>query len=414
MFKNPEESMFYAGSQAGKGIITATLGSLSDTIKVTVYENKKKENNGNGKNKGKQLSIMPGDTIVENETVDIQYFATYKTNGNKHQNASFNWSVSDTSIASINNEGLLTLSGKTGFTLVNCEYSNFGASVELLVVDSTLDATVNTISLVRVLPSGKELKTKTISEGGTHKLGGLPFPLNLLNGGRIHFPFGCIDEDIKIYMFIPEEYAESNKDSTEIVLSGEIITGVRFNVQPSGIDSIVEPYWFNIPIELSLVYKKELLDSLGVDPMDLDVFFAENAGFVDAGEGIVSIDSARNRLHASIEHFSTILVRENTAKTSVLKLEMGDNDFDIYPNPLNNYATVRFKLAQKSKVVIDIYNLAGQKTKILTNGEFESGVHTIKWNADNMNYLPVKTGIYLCRMTINDSVTKIQKIIVNR
>jgi hypothetical protein len=119
-------------------------------------------------------------------------------------------------------------------------------------------------------------------------------------------------------------------------------------------------------------------------------------------------------LHASIEHFSTILVRENTAKTSVLKLEMGDNDFDIYPNPLNNYATVRFKLAQKSKVVIDIYNLAGQKTKILTNGEFESGVHTIKWNADNMNYLPVKTGIYLCRMTINDSVTKIQKIIVNR
>ena len=101
-----------------------------------------------------------------------------------------------------------------------------------------------------------------------------------LNAGMIHFPFGCIDEDIVIYMFIPEEYADVDDDTAEVTFSEDIITGVKFSVKPAGSDDIVEPYYFLIPINLRLVYKRDLLDSLNIEPENLDVFFAENTEFI--------------------------------------------------------------------------------------------------------------------------------------
>ena len=218
------------------------------------------------------------------------------------------------SIGTIDSSGLLTFSGETGLAVVKAEYSNFSASVELLVIDSGIDPVVNNITIHRVLPDGNVLPPKTFKEGESYKIGGLPFPLNALNGGQLHFPFGCIGEDIVIYMFIPEEYAVVDSDSSEVDFEEGIINGVRFNVMPVGSDIIVEPYYFNIPVNLSMVFKRGLLDSLGVSPEQLDVFFADNTGFVEDGADNVAVDTVKNKIYASIEHFSTINVGRVSTK----------------------------------------------------------------------------------------------------
>ncbi len=419
-FSSSIENLFYSTDSSGKGIIIARLGELADTAKIVVYEsNEKKQEKEREKehsdNRGKQLTIDPGDLTVYTGHASILYTASYKTNGVKHQNAEFKWTVSDTSVANIDHAGLLTLTGETGLTLVTAEYSNFEASVELLVVDSTVDLEVNTISIRRVLPDGHELKPKFFKEGESYKIGGLPYPLNILNAGMIHFPFGCIDEDIDIYMFIPEEYAEMTADSAEVTFSEDIITGVKFSVIPAGSDSIVEPYWFKIPVELKLVYKRDLLDSLGVDPHDLNVFFADNAGFVEVGDGVATVDTARNRIYASIEHFSTIVVKAAELTSSVTEiLPKKKNDFLIYPNPFTTHTTVRFSLEQPSKVQLVVYNLFGQEVRVLADAELPEGEHRISWNGVKQNGSRANIGIYICRLIKNGEVSNVQRLIINR
>ena len=417
-FPDSSKSMFYSADIPVTGMVIATLGELADTVKISVYESKakkeKKEKEEHG-NQGKQLTIEPGDMTVYTGHEPILYTAEYKTNGNKHQDADYFWSVSDTMIAKIDDGGVLTLTGETGMTLVEANYSNFVAAVELLVVDSTVDLEVNTISIRRVLPNGNELHPKYFKEGESYKIGGLPYPLNILNAGMLHFPFGCISEDIDIFMFIPEEYAEMNEDSTEVDFSEEIITGVKFSVVPAGSDTIVEPYWFTIPVELKLVYKRDLLDSLGIDPYDLNVFFADNAGFVQVGDGVATVDTARNRIYASIEHFSTIVVKAAESSTRINDLEPEpDNLFEVYPNPFSTSTNIEFNLDKTADVQLSIFNMFGQQVKVLVNSQMPAGKHKIRWNGIKENGSPATTGIYLCRFVKNGEVSNVKRLVINR
>ncbi len=420
-FNDPAVPMFYSTDITGKGIIIATLGELADTAKITIYESKEKraqkeKENNIKNNKGKQLTILPGDTVIYVDAEPILYTAEYKSNGNKHQNAEFIWSTSDTSIAVVDeHSGLVTLTGEPGMTLVSTEYSNFKACVELLVVDSTADMEVNTISIRRVLPNGNELKAKTLKEGESYKISGLPFPLNILNGGQLHFPFGCIDEDIDIFMFIPEEYAHTCDSCTSVTFSDDIVAGVQFSVQPVGSDTIVEPYRFNeySPVNLSMVFKHELLDSLEVSPEDMDVFFAENTGFEEM-DGHVAVDTVKNKIYANIIHFSTIVAKEKSATTSAKGIVPIEKNLTVYPNPFNSSTTIQFSLESACDVNIEIFNLLGQKVQVLANREYTKGIHKVIWQGSDQSGTPATSGIYLCRFTVDGKADQIKKIVLNR
>ncbi|NOR73950.1 MAG: T9SS type A sorting domain-containing protein [Draconibacterium sp.] len=405
-------SMFYA-EKIGYGTITATLGDLADTIKLTVIENKHKPKYDN---REKQLIIVPGDTVVYAGAGLIQYTATYKLNGNKLDDIEIKWNVSNVDIATIDElTGLLTLTGQTGMVIVSATYNDFKVFVELLVVDPGADLIVNTISIHRVLPNGNELKARTFKEGESYKIGGLPFPLNILNAGMIHFPFGCISEDIVIYMFIPEEYAEIDEDKNEVYFEDEVINGVKFSVKPVGSDEIVEPYKFDKNIVLSLVFKHGLLNSLGVTPENLDVFFASNTGFIKDGSENVVVDTVKNKIYAEIEHFSTIVVRQKSAETIAKEFARNfDELLSVFPNPFNTSTSILYKVAENSKINLTIYNLFGQKIRELVNEDKLEGTHSVVWDGRDENGSLATNGLYFCRIVKNEKETQMKRIIINR
>lgn len=412
-FPDSTKNMFYAGNEPGDGYIVAWLGDLADTVKLRVIEPKTKHNKGNN---SRRITIMPGDTVVNmGDLAFLQYSADYKTNGNKHEDEELEWSMSGDSIGTIDETGLVTLSGETGLALITAKYSNFSAYVELLVVDPDADTEVNTIKIHRVLPDGHELPAKVFNEGESYKIGGLPFPLNILNGGMLHFPFGCIEEDIVIYMFIPEEYAESDEESGEVQFSEEIINGVKFSVKPVDSLEIEEPFYFNIPINLAMVFKHELLDSLGVAPEELDVFFADNTGFVSEGTENVTVDTVKNKIYAAIEHFSTIVVKQKSASTFINDVELDEeNNMIIYPNPFSNSTKISFDISKRTDVQLEIYNMYGQKLKTLVHETREKGTHTIEWNGATEDNQLVTPGIYFCRMVLDGKQTAVKRLIINR
>jgi hypothetical protein len=64
-----------------------------------------------------------------------------------------------------------------------------------------------------------------------------------------------------------------------------------------------------------------------------------------------------------------------------------------YPNPFNPVTTIGFALPIKTKVLLEVYDINGRVTKVLTDNLLESGYHSVVWNASHNS-----SGIYFIRM----------------
>ena len=71
------------------------------------------------------------------------------------------------------------------------------------------------------------------------------------------------------------------------------------------------------------------------------------------------------------------------------KFELSQN----YPNPFNPSTTINFNLPEASNVKLIIYNILGQEVKTLVNAFKEAGVHTIDFNASELN-----SGLYIYKI----------------
>ncbi|HOL81977.1 MAG TPA: M6 family metalloprotease domain-containing protein [Ignavibacteriales bacterium] len=72
---------------------------------------------------------------------------------------------------------------------------------------------------------------------------------------------------------------------------------------------------------------------------------------------------------------------------------------NIYPNPFNPTTTIKFTLKNNSFVNIKIFNILGEQVCEILNKEFQSGIHTIQFNASNLN-----SGVYFCTIKTNSYV----------
>lgn len=69
-----------------------------------------------------------------------------------------------------------------------------------------------------------------------------------------------------------------------------------------------------------------------------------------------------------------------------------------YPNPFNPSTTIKFTLPEASKVVLDVYNVLGEKVASLIDANLESGYHEVKFNAES----GISTGVYIYRIQAGD------------
>ncbi len=64
-----------------------------------------------------------------------------------------------------------------------------------------------------------------------------------------------------------------------------------------------------------------------------------------------------------------------------------------YPNPFNPGTQIDFELLSTSPVLIDVYNILGQRMKMLINETRPAGRHSVYWNGKNESGLAVAGGI---------------------
>jgi hypothetical protein len=78
-------------------------------------------------------------------------------------------------------------------------------------------------------------------------------------------------------------------------------------------------------------------------------------------------------------------------------------DFAIsqnYPNPFNPSTKIDYQLPADAKILIDIYNIVGQKLVELVNREQSAGYYTVDFGASDL-----ASGIYIYRLAASDKST---------
>ena len=82
-----------------------------------------------------------------------------------------------------------------------------------------------------------------------------------------------------------------------------------------------------------------------------------------------------------------------------------------YPNPFNPSTTIIFDKSIDGNVIIDIFNIKGQKIKTLTNKYYTAGQHSVIWDGLDNNINQVSSGIYFYKMETAE-YTSIKKMIL--
>jgi hypothetical protein len=79
-----------------------------------------------------------------------------------------------------------------------------------------------------------------------------------------------------------------------------------------------------------------------------------------------------------------------------------------YPNPFNPATAITFELAARGPVLVVLFNLVGQRVRVLHDGMLGAGSHSMTWDGCDEHGRPAASGLYLCRIVsgTNSSVLK--------
>lgn len=84
-----------------------------------------------------------------------------------------------------------------------------------------------------------------------------------------------------------------------------------------------------------------------------------------------------------------------------------------YPNPFNPSTTIRYALAKKGDVTLEIYNTLGQRVKTLVGAPQNTGTYEVVWNGTTDAGAMAASGVYFYRLR-TEGFTAVRKLIMIR
>jgi|GEM_PF-414036 len=117
---------------------------------------------------------------------------------------------------------------------------------------------------------------------------------------------------------------------------------------------------------------------------------------------------------------STVSVIEQAVITSVSgpNGEALPSTFELasnFPNPFNPSTTLRYTLAGESsqRVVLNIYNILGQRVVTIVNEIKPAGTYSAVWNGRDLAGRQVSTGIYIARLVVGDQA-RVRRMLLSK
>lgn len=76
-----------------------------------------------------------------------------------------------------------------------------------------------------------------------------------------------------------------------------------------------------------------------------------------------------------------------------------------FPNPFNPQTTIRFSMPATAPATITVFNVCGQKVRILFDGLAAPGEHSVVWDGTDDDHRSVASGVYFYRLTTDTEST---------
>ncbi len=81
-----------------------------------------------------------------------------------------------------------------------------------------------------------------------------------------------------------------------------------------------------------------------------------------------------------------------------------------YPNPFNPTTNISLNITEPGRVLLDIYNIKGQKVKSLIDAHMETGSVNLIWEGKDNSGKAVSSGIYFAKCSVNGKVISTKKM----
>jgi len=254
------------------------------------------------------------------------------------------------------------------------------------------DKDKHTITVEVQLPSGQVADLSELVEGTALNIVGLTFPFQYLNGGKLLFPEGSLNENITLTIKVPDFATLADN---AVSFGDQIASAVRFIVSTD--EGEISPYYFEKPIELTLPIPENLPTSIGEQVSSFVLAYRDTEGNFDTtGVRTRVRDEVERILMAEVDHFSDIVMVPSSyvgTPTTVDKDRQIPVEFALhqnYPNPFNPETIIQYDIPERVHVQINIYNVLGQKIATLVNEMKEPGQYSVPFHSGSL-----PSGIYI-------------------
>ena len=113
--------------------------------------------------------------------------------------------------------------------------------------------------------------------------------------------------------------------------------------------------------------------------------------------------------------FSPGRATETSPESASKILEMvSATSLQVWPNPFNTTAHLRFHLRRAALVHVAIYNVQGQRVRTLVDAPLDAGIHQMRWDGRDERGHAAATGPYFARVRIAHSPPHYAKLVLLR
>jgi hypothetical protein len=138
-------------------------------------------------------------------------------------------------------------------------------------------------------------------------------------------------------------------------------------------------------------------------------------GAVNNGDrGVCSNDLSTWKNYAAELHTGDMMLRATVSYSGIEENEGAGKEevYSISPNPVVNRSIISYTIKENSKVSLKIYDIAGKEVKTIANDMQTAGVKKIEWDARDNAGKKINSGVYFCKMQINNKEVSTKSLII--